>query len=41
MRVFFGALPADVLSFTSNTIRVRTPRNDDVPLQVMRSMTID
>jgi hypothetical protein len=32
VRVFFGANPAEVLGVTSNTIRVRTPRNDDVPL---------
>ena len=31
VRVFFGGLPAEVLSVTSNTIRVRTPRNDSVP----------
>ena len=31
VRVTFGGLPADVLSVTSNAIRVRTPRNDAVP----------
>jgi hypothetical protein len=31
VRVFFGNLPAEVLSVTSGTIRVRTPRNDNVP----------
>ncbi len=31
VRVFFGANPADVLSVTSNAIRVRTPRNDGIP----------
>ena len=31
VRVTFGGLPADVLSVTSNAIRVRTPRNDTVP----------
>jgi len=31
VRVFFGGLPAEVLSVTANTIRVRTPRNDSVP----------
>jgi hypothetical protein len=29
VRVFFGSLPAEVLSVTSGVIRVRTPRNDD------------
>ena len=31
VRVFFGGNPAEVLGVTSNTIRVRTPRNDNVP----------
>ena len=31
VRVFFGDNPAEVLGVTSNTIRVRTPRNDGVP----------
>jgi hypothetical protein len=31
VRVFFGPNPADVLGVTSNTIRVRTPRNDGIP----------